>query len=539
MSAAYNDTVLGLLIFSPLAAAAILAVLPGERLARWWTFGFTTALGLFSLPLYWHFDPGQIGFQFEEKANWIPTLNIHYDVGLDGISLLLVLLTTLILPLCVLASWRYIQTRVKEFMFCLLIMETAMVGVFCALDFVLFFVFWEAMLIPMALLIGIWGGPRKIYAALKFFVYTMSGSVFLLVAIIALYHQTGTFRIPDLMGKAYSAEFQFWIFLAFFISFAIKVPMFPFHTWLPAAHVEAPTAGSVLLASVLLKMGTYGFLRFSLPITPDATRLFTPFILWLSVAAILYGGLTALAQTDLKKLVAYSSVAHMGFATLGIFALNKFGLEGAVLVMINHGVTTGALFITVGIIYERLHTRELGQAAGLGKMMPVFAGFMGVFALSSLAFPGTNSFIGEFLVLTGGFERVMSASSPVSMVLILCVVPGVVLAAAYMLRMLQKVAYGGVHNPDHCGIKDLGLREITALTPLLVFVFWIGLHPEPFTRVMHTSVQHLLEQTRGQTVAWTSPASAAGPEALGPADEAMLPGVRGRSLEKSLASDLP
>jgi NADH-quinone oxidoreductase subunit M len=343
------------------------------------------------------------------------------------------------------------------------------------------------MLIPMALLIGIWGGPRRVYASLKFFVYTMSGSVFLLVAIIALYLKMGSFSIPDMMGRAFPANFQFWIFLAFFISFAIKVPMFPFHTWLPAAHVEAPTAGSVLLASVLLKMGTYGFLRFSLPMTPDATRFFTPYILALSVVAILYGGLTALAQTDLKKLVAYSSVAHMGFATLGIFALNPLGVQGAVLVMINHGVTTGALFIVVGIVYERLHTRDLGEAAGLGKFMPLFAMFAGVFALSSLAFPGTNSFIGEFLVMSGGFA--------VSKTMMICVVPGVVLAAAYMLRMLQKVAYGGTQNPDHSKVKDLGLREVLTLAPLLVFVFWIGLHPAPFTRVMDASVKHLMEQT--------------------------------------------
>jgi NADH-quinone oxidoreductase subunit M len=408
-------------------------------------------------------------------------------VGVDGISLLLVLLTTLVVPLCVLASWRYIQHRVKEFMVCLLIMETAMVGVFCALDLVLFFVFWEAMLIPMALLIGIWGGPRKIYASLKFFTYTMTGSVFLLVAIVALFLKVGSFSIPDMMGQSFPHEFQCWIFMAFFISFAIKVPMFPFHTWLPAAHVEAPTAGSVLLASILLKMGTYGFLRFSLPMAPYATQVFTPYILALSVVAILYGGLTALAQTDLKKLVAYSSVAHMGFATLGIFALNQMGVEGAVLVMINHGVTTGALFIVVGIIYERLHSRDLGEAAGMGKTMPVFATFAGVFALSSLAFPGTNSFIGEFLVMTGGFA--------VSKAMMVCVVPGVILAAAYMLRMLQKVAYGGTNNPDHSQLKDLGIREVLTLTPLLLFVFWIGLHPEPFTRVMHASVQHLLEQT--------------------------------------------
>jgi len=483
----YNQCALSVLIFSPLLAALFALCLKSEAVLRWWTLAFTTALGLFSLPLYAHFDPAQADFQFRQTSAWIPALKIHYAVGVDGISLLLVLLTTLIMPLCVLASWRYIQTRVKEFMICLLIMETAMVGVFCALDLVLFFVFWEAMLIPMALLIGIWGGPRKLYASLKFFVYTMSGSVFLLVAIIALYFQAGTFSIPEIMGQSFPHDFQFWIFLAFFISFAIKVPMFPFHTWLPAAHVEAPTAGSVLLASVLLKMGTYGFLRFSLPMAPYATQLFTPYILGLSVIAIVYGGLTALAQTDLKKLVAYSSVAHMGFATLGIFALNQMGIEGAVLVMINHGVTTGALFIMVGIIYERLHSRDLGQAAGMGKAMPIFALFAGVFALSSLAFPGTNSFIGEFLVMSGGFA--------VSKAMMIGVVPGVILAAAYMLRMLQKVAYGGTKNPTHSHLQDLGFREIATLVPLLVFVFWIGLHPEPFTRVMHASVQHLLQQT--------------------------------------------
>ena len=481
---------LSLLIFSPLLAAVIAAFIRDERWLRWWTLLFTSAAAFVSLPLYWNFDLSKTEFQFFERFHWIPFLKIDYAVGIDGISLLLVLLTTLIMPLCVLASWRYIQTRVKEFMICLLVMETAMIGVFCALDFVLFFVFWEAMLIPMALLIGIWGGPRKIYASLKFFVYTMSGSVFLLVAIIALRYQVGSFYIPDLMraGHSLAPGFQYWIFLAFFISFAIKVPMFPFHTWLPAAHVEAPTAGSVLLASVLLKMGTYGFLRFSLPITPDATRYFTPFILCLSVVAIIYGGFTALAQADLKKLVAYSSVAHMGFATLGIFALNPFGIKGAMLVMINHGITTGALFIVVGIIYERLHTRDLGQAAGVGRVMPILALFTGVFALSSLAFPGTNSFIGEFLVMSAGFA--------VSKTMMICVVPGVVLAAAYMLRMLQKVAYGGPRNPDHSQLRDLGLREVLTLTPLLVFVFWMGLHPEPFTRVMDASVQHLLEQAQ-------------------------------------------
>ncbi|HWI60057.1 MAG TPA: NADH-quinone oxidoreductase subunit M [Bacillota bacterium] len=493
----YNQIVLSVLIFSPLLAAAVAALIHNETLLRWWTLLFTTAAAAFSLPLYFRFDLSTAEFQFKQISAWVPALKINYAVGVDGISLLLVLLTTLVMPLCVLASWNYIKTRVKEFMICLLIMESAMVGVFCALDLVLFFCFWEAMLIPMALLIGIWGGPRKLYASLKFFVYTMAGSVFLLVAIIALFLKVGSFSIPDMMGQNFSHQFQCWIFLAFFISFAIKVPMFPFHTWLPAAHVEAPTAGSVILASILLKMGTYGFLRFSLPMAPYATQVFTPFILWLSIIAIIYGGLTALAQTDLKKLVAYSSVAHMGFATLGIFALNQAGLEGAMLVMINHGVTTGALFISVGIIYERLHSRDLGLAAGLGAKMPIFIMFAGVFALSSLAFPGTNSFIGEFLVMAGGFGAAFQGvGGKVTQVMMICLVPGVILAAAYMLRMLQKVAFGGTRNPDHSALKDLGFREIVTLTPLLVFVFWIGLHPEPFTRVMHSSVQNVLKQAQ-------------------------------------------
>jgi NADH-quinone oxidoreductase subunit M len=487
---------LSILVFSPLAAAAVAAFLRSERALRWWTLVSTLAIGAFSLPLYWHFDTTTAAFQFLEHQAWVPWLKVNYTLGVDGISLLLVLLTTLIMPLGVLCSWRYITTRVREFMVCLLVMESAMVGVFCALDFILFFVFWEAMLIPMALLIGVWGGPRRIYAALKFFIYTMAGSVLLLVAIIALFLQTGTFHIPDLMGRGYSPGFQIWIFLAFAISFAIKVPMFPFHTWLPAAHVEAPTAGSVLLASILLKMGAYGFLRFCLPITPHATHVFLPWMLGLSVVAIIYGGFTALAQSDLKKLVAYSSVAHMGFATLGIFVLNPSGLEGSLLVMINHGVTTGALFIAVGIIYERLHTRELAETAGLGKHMPVFAGFLGVFCLSSLAFPGTNSFIGEFLVLTGGFGWAKGLAQSWSTKLMLLVVPGVVLAAAYNLRMLQRVAYGGTRNPDHSGLKDLGLREVLTLAPLLGFVFWIGLNPQPFTRVMRASVENLVRQAQ-------------------------------------------
>jgi NADH-quinone oxidoreductase subunit M len=478
---------LSVLIFSPLAAAAVAAALRRERAVRWWTLLATLAVAAAAVPVLRGFDPATPAFQFVEDHPWIPPLGLRYTLGVDGLSLVLVLLTVGILPLCVLASWRYITTRVREFMIGLLVMETAMVGVFCALDFVLFFLFWEAMLIPMALLIGVWGGPRKVYAALKFFIYTMAGSVFLLVAIVALYRQTGTWDLRALMGRDLPLAFQVWVFLAFFLSFAIKVPMVPFHTWLPAAHVEAPTAGSVILASVLLKMGTYGFLRLSLPITPDATRLLAPSLCWLSVAAIVYGGLTALAQSDLKKLVAYSSVGHMGFATLGIFTLTRAGIEGAVLQMINHGITTGALFICVGLLYERLHTRELAAAAGVGRHVPVFAGFFGVFALSSMAFPGTNSFIGEFLALAGAFRH----SLPVA----LAAVPGVVLAAAYMLRMLQKVAYGSPHNPDHRGVGDLTPREVLTLAPLLGLVFWIGLQPGPLVRLFAASVGHLLEQT--------------------------------------------
>jgi len=477
---------LSVLIFSPLAAVAVLAFLRDERLVRWWTLVSTTALGLFSLTLLPRFDTTTAAFQFTEHTSWIARLQINYALGVDGISLLMILLTTLITPLCVLASWNYIKTRVKEFMIAVLLMETTMVGVFCALDTVLFFVFWEAMLIPMALMIGVWGGPRRIYAALKFFIYTMAGSVFLLVAIIALRLQTGTFSLVDTMGAPLAPGFQAWVFAAFFIAFAVKVPMFPLHTWLPAAHVEAPTAGSVFLASVLLKMGTYGFLRFALPITPLAVHQFAPYVMWLSVVAIIYGGFAALAQTDLKKLVAYSSVSHMGFATLGIFALNAAGIEGATLVMLNHGITTGGLFMVVGLIYERLHTRDLAAAAGIGKYMPVFAFVYGLFCLSSLAFPGTNSFIGEFLVLAGGFK--------VSKLLVACAIPGIVAAAAYNLRMLQKLAWGGVNNPDHTGLKDLNFRELVMFAPLVVFVFWIGLAPQPFIRLIHASVLHLVQQ---------------------------------------------
>ncbi len=490
---------LSTLIFLPLLGTLPLLVVKNDNFARNWSLLVTSAVALLSILLITGFDTTTSKFQFVEQVTWVESLNIQYVLGLDGISILLVVLTTFIMPLCVLASWSYIKTRVQTFMICLLIMETAMVGVFVALDFVLFYILWEAMLIPMYLLIGVWGGPRKIYASVKFFLYTLAGSILLLVGIIWLYQTNNySFFIPDMMWQEYSFTAQILLFLSFFLAFAIKVPMFPFHTWLPAAHVEAPTAGSVILASILLKMGTYGFLRFALPITPEATVYMMPYVLWLSIAGIIYGGFTALAQQDMKKLIAYSSVGHMGFVTLGIFVLNTQGVEGAILQMINHGVTTGALFLCVGMIYERTHSRELSSATGVGQYMPIYVTFLTFFALSSFGFPGTNSFVGEFMILAGTFEY--------SIPLALAAIPGAILAAAYMLRMLQKIVWGGPDNPDQSWLTDLNMREIVTLSPFIFFVFWIGLGPQPFIELMHTSVVNLLDHFhayQGQAVAAT------------------------------------
>lgn len=479
--------ILSWLIFMPLAATLLLIFFKSDSAARWIALSATSITALMALKLVFAFDKTTSKYQFVEMHAWVQSPTIQYVIGVDGISILLLLMTALIMPFCVLASWSYIKNRVRTYMICLLAMETAMIGVFVALDFVLFYILWEAMLIPMYLLIGIWGGPRKIYASIKFFLYTLAGSVLLLVAIIWLYTANSySFFIPDMAWQNYSLTAQSLLFIAFFLAFAIKVPMFPFHTWLPAAHVEAPTAGSVILASILLKMGTYGFLRFALPITPDATIQYLPYVLWLSIAGIVYGGFTALAQQDMKKLVAYSSVSHMGFVTLGIFALNSEGIEGAILQMINHGVTTGALFLCIGMIYERTHSRELLSATGIGKVMPVFVTFFTIFGLSSFAFPGTNSFVGEFMILAGAFKYDVTIA--------LAAIPGAVLAAAYILRMLQKVIWGGENNPDQSYLADLNFREIITLTPFLIFVFWIGLGPGVFLDYIHTSVNHLLEQ---------------------------------------------
>ncbi len=458
-------TLTSLIVF-PLAVSFLLAWLRNDRTIRLVTLAAGFVEMALAFPLV-RFDIHATGFQFVEQIPWIPQWGLSYYLGIDGISLLMILLTILLLPLCVLCSWNYIGKRVKEFHICMLLMIAVCIGVFAALDMVLFYVFWEAMLVPMFLIIAVWGGPRRKYASIKFIVYTLAASTLLLVAIIAFYFQTGTFSIPALMESEFSFNFQFWAFLALALAFAVKVPMFPFHTWLPAAHVEAPTAGSVLLASVLLKMGTYGFLRFCLPMTPDASVYFAPLMIGISVVSIIYGGLVALGQKDMKKLIAYSSVAHMGFVTLGIFVFTTRGLEGAIFQMLNHGVTTGALFMLVGAIYERTHSREIADNLGLAKYLPAYIGFFGLFAMSSLGFPGTNSFVGEALVLIGAFQN--------NVIIGALTIPGAMLAAAYMLRLLQKLAWGSPSAGKE--LADLNLREWAYILPLAVLVFYLGLAP--------------------------------------------------------------
>jgi NADH-quinone oxidoreductase subunit M len=477
---------LSFVIFLPLIGIALMAMFKDETAVKHVAFWTAAADFLLSLLLYAWFDPTTHKMQFGEVEQWITNPPIRYALGIDGISLWLILLTTLLTPICIIASWTAIKSRVREFMIALLVMETTMVGVFCALDFVLFYVFWEMMLVPMYLIIGMWGGPNRIYAAIKFFLYTLAGSFLLLIAIIVLYMNGGhTFDIQALSRATYGQSLQAWLFWAFFAAFAVKVPMFPLHTWLPDAHVEAPTAGSVILASVLLKMGAYGFLRFSLPLLPQATLRFTPIILMLSVVAIIYGAYMALAQTDLKKLIAYSSVSHMGFVTLGIFVFNTQGVEGAILQMLNHGITTGALFLCVGLIYERTHSRLIADNGGLAKPMPRYATCLVIFALSSLGLPGTNSFIGEFLVLIGAFLLNKTLTAVATL--------GIILAAVYLLWMVQRIAFG-TPTAKTAGLSDLNWCEMATLVPLLLLVFWIGLFPNPFLTPMHSSVAHLFDQ---------------------------------------------
>ncbi len=444
-----------------------------------------------SLPLYFNFDAHVYDMQFVEKLQWIPSFGIQYYVGIDGISLFLVLLTTFITPISILASW-HITRNIKEYMIAMLVLEAGMVGVFVSLDLFLFYVFWELMLIPMYLLIGVWGGPRRIYAAVKFFIYTMAGSVFMLLAIIGLYflnyRATGeyTFNLLEFYRLDLSFAVQFWLFLAFALAFAIKVPMFPFHTWLPDAHVEAPTAGSVILAGVLLKMGTYGFVRFCLPLFPAVSHSFIPVISWLAIVGIIYGALVSMVQSDLKKLVAYSSVSHLGFVMLGIFAFNIQGIEGGIIQMINHGLSTGALFLIVGMLYERRHTRMIADFGGLTKQMPVFATFFMIVTLSSIGLPGLNGFVGEFLILVGAFKsHILYASIATS---------GIILSAVYMLWMFQRVMFHEITHEENKALKDINKREFAVLIPITLLIFWIGIYPNSFLRKMDTSVNHLLKQ---------------------------------------------
>lgn len=475
----------------PLAGAALLFVMGSDLAVRRIALAFTLADLALTIALLLSFETATPAMQFPEQAEWVPTLGISWSLGVDGISVLFVFLTALLGWICVLASWNAITTRVKEFMVALLTMQCLMLGVFCALDLFLFYVFWEAMLIPMYIIIGVWGGPKRVYATFKFFLYTLAGSLLFLVGCLVIYFQAGrTFFIPTLMDQTYPFQVQVWVFLAFLVAFAVKVPMVPFHTWLPDAHVEAPTAGSIVLAGVLLKMGAYGFLRLSLPILPDASVYFTPVMFTLSGIAIIYGGFLALAQDDMKKLIAYSSISHMGFVTLGIFTFNTNGVEGGVLQMFNHGVTTGALFLLIGLIYERSHTRLISDYGGLMKSVPLYSIVLGIFALSSMAMPGTNGFVSELLVISGAFGANILIGA--------VAVAGAMLSAAYLLSFFRRVALGpaqiaGQDQP----YWDLNPREIAATVPLVVLVFWLGLYPGPFLNILGASVEHLLTQVSG------------------------------------------
>ncbi|MEW6068071.1 MAG: NADH-quinone oxidoreductase subunit M [Nitrospirota bacterium] len=483
-----NYPILTTVIFLPVVGALLILLnrRSWELLTKW--IALVTSLATFSLslPLFTNFDKSTHKMQFVERQSWIPDWNIYYFLGVDGISVLFVLLSTLSAILCVLISWHSITKKVKEFYISILLTTAAMVGVFCSLDFFLFYIFWEAMLIPMFLIIGVWGGPNRIYAAIKFFLYTLVGSVLMLVGIIVLYLYSGkTFNILEMMTTSYPYTMQIWLFWAFFAAFAVKVPMWPVHTWLPDAHTEAPTAGSVILAAILIKMGAYGFLRFSLPLFPEASKAMTPIMLGLSVVAIIYGAVICLGQTDLKRLIAYSSVSHMGFVTLGIFALNSQGVEGGILQMLNHGVVTGALFLSVGVIYERTHSRQIADYGGLATHMPIYAAFFMVFTLASIGFPGTNGFIGEFLILLGGFTK--------SKIVGILAATGVIIGAGYMLWLYQKVFFMAV-NKKVVGLPDMGVRETITLLPMIFLVFWIGIYPSSFLDFMHVSVEHLLDR---------------------------------------------
>lgn len=488
------------LLAVPIIGSIIILFIHKEKLHLIKYFGLAVSLIAFiiSLAIYFDFDQQSGGFQFVQKFNWIKDLNISYHVGVDGLSMLLVLLTTFLTPLTLISSWASIKHKVKEFTFFMLFLELGMLGVFVSLDMFLFYVFWEAMLIPMYFIIGIWGGERRIYASIKFFIYTMAGSLLMLVAIIWLVvysaDMLGGFstNLLDLYktGPTIETTIQGYLFLAFALSFAIKVPLFPFHTWLPDAHVEAPTAGSVILAGVLLKMGTYGFLRFNLPLFPQAVLDYAGLISVLAVIGIIYGALVAMVQTDMKKLVAYSSVSHLGFVMLGIFALNQEAVQGAVIQMVNHGLSTGALFLLVGMIYERTHTRKIADYGGIAKIVPYFSFALLFTSLSSIGLPGLNGFVGEFLILTGAFKSTILGSWWFT----IFAATGVIFAAVYLLWMYKKVVFGEVTNSEMNSVTDLNFREKLVLIPIFIFIVWIGIYPGTFLKVSEKSSEKVIEQ---------------------------------------------
>ena len=485
---------LTLITFLPIIGAILLAFFPKENegAIKQTALAVAAADFLLSLSLWTNFDNSTHNMQFGLNISWIESWGINYHIGLDGISLLLYVMTTFLTMLCIIASWE-VKKHIREYMMAMLALSTGMLGVFISLDLFMFYVFWEFQLVPMYIIVGVWGGPRRIYAAVKFFIYTAVGSLLMLVAIIWIYFhikQTTGVATADILfiTEHISAplDIQKWLWLAFFLAFAIKVPMFPFHTWLPDAHVEAPTAGSVILAGVLLKMGTYGFLRFNLPFFPQASYDFMPFIAWLSIIGIVYGALVSMVQEDLKKLVAYSSVSHLGFVMLGIFALNEYGIQGALIQNINHGISTGALFLLVGVIYDRRHTRLIKEFGGLSKQMPVYAVCFMIVALSSIGLPGMNGFVGEFLILLGIFQ--------VNGLWAACATSGVILAACYILWMFQRVMFLELKNPENMKLKDMNIRELITIVPLLVLIFWIGLYPKPFMKTFDASVNNLVSK---------------------------------------------
>jgi NADH-quinone oxidoreductase subunit M len=480
--------ILSVVTFLPIVGAIFIAFLnddeSGVRNARWIALWTTLVTFAVSLILVWRFDPGSADFQFLEKRPWLGGATT-YSMGVDGISLPFVILTTALMPIAILASWTSVQTRVRSYMICFLVLEILMVGTFCALDLVLFYLFFEGGLIPMFLIIGVWGGPRRVYASFKFFLYTLLGSVLMLLAIMAMYWQAGTTDIPTLLHHAFPRTLQTWAWFAFLASFAVKMPMWPVHTWLPDAHVEAPTAGSVILAAILLKLGGYGFLRFSLPMFPQASVDFAPLIYALSVVAIVYTSLVALMQEDVKKLIAYSSVAHMGFVTMGLFAMTAQGVAGGIFQMISHGIVSAALFLCVGVIYDRMHTREIAAYGGLVNRMPIYAFAFMVFTLANVGLPGTSGFIGEFLTLLGTF-RINNWVATLATL-------GTILSAAYALWLYRKVIFGKLEKPSLFDIKDVGWREMVILAPLVILTIVFGVYPKPVLDMSATSVTQLID----------------------------------------------